>query len=167
MSIINTELIKKDYNEAFLFIIDVYPRGLWTFTFKKGEVFEFKDGVPLIYPVDNDTPERYSFYVRVPRYIDEQYAAFMNSYRFEVPKSDLDNNKESFIMLRKSENFDITRYCYLCSSFKDALTALNKYHITNKRYNEITKRKRQRIYKNLFTSWLKTDNRINFVCSTR
>ena len=91
----------------------------------------------------------------------------MNSYRFEVPKSDLDNNKESFIMLRKSENFDITRYCYLCSSFKDALTALNKYHITNKRYNEITKRKRQRIYKNLFTSWLKTDNRINFVCSTR
>lgn len=167
MSIINTELIKKNYNEAFLFIIDVYPQGLWRFTFKKGEVFEFKDGVPLIYPLDNDTLEKYSFYVRVPRYIDEQYAAYMSSYRFEIPKTDLDNNKESFMMLKKSENFGITRYYYLCSSFKDALTALNKYHITNKRYNEITKRKRQRMYKNLFTSWLKTDNRINFVCSTR
>ena len=167
MSIINTELIKKNYNEAFLFVIEVYPRGLWAFTFKKGEVVEFKSGVPLVYPVDNDTHERYSFYVRVPRYIDEQYTEFMNTYRFEVPKSYLDNNKESFIMLKKIKNFGITRYFYLCSSFKDALTALNKYHITNKRYNEITKRKRQRIYKNLFTSWLKTDNRINFVCSTR
>lgn len=166
MNIINTDYIKKGDN-VFFFMIDIYPRGLWSFNFKKCEVFEFKDGVPLIYPVDNNTFERYSFYVRVPIYIDVQYAAFMNSYRFEVPKADLDNNKESFIMLRKSENFDITRYCYLCSSFKDALTALNKYHITNKRYNEITKRKRQRIYKNLFTSWLKTDNRINFVCSTR
>ena len=167
MNIINTDYLKKDNNEAFLFIIHVYPRGLWTFTFKKGEVFEFKDGVPLIYPVDNDTLERYSFYVGVPRYIDEQYAAYVSSYRFEVPKSDLDNNKESFMMLKKSEKFGITRYYYLCSSFKDALLALNKYHITNKRYNEITKRKRQRMYKNLFTSWLKTDNRINFVFSTR
>lgn len=166
MNIINTDYIKKGDN-VFLFMIDIYPRGLWSFDFKKCEVFEFKDGVPLIYPVDNNTFERYSFYVRVPIYIDVQYAAFMNSYRFEVPKADLDNNKESFIMLRKSEKFGITRYCYLCSSFKDALTALNKYHITNKRYNEITKRKRQRIYKNLFISWLKTDNRINFVCSTR
>ena len=167
MSIINTELIKKNYNEAFLFVIDVYPRGLWTFTFKKGEVFEFKDGVPLIYQVDNDTLDRYSFYVSVPRYIDEQFSPYMNTYRFEIPKSDLDNNKESFIMLKKSDYFDITRYCYLCSSFKDALTVFNKYHITDRKYNEITMRKRQRLYKNLFTSWLKTDNRINFVCSTR
>lgn len=166
MNVINTDYIKKGDN-VFFFMIDIYPRGLWSFNFRKSEVFEFKDGVPLIYSVDNNTFKRYSFYVRVPRYIDEQYAACMDIYRFEVPKADLDNNKESFIMLGKSKYFDITRYCYLCSSFKDALTALNKYHITNKRYNEITKRKRQRIYNNLFTSWLKTDNRINFVCSTR
>jgi hypothetical protein len=166
MNIINTDYVKKGDN-VFFFMIDIYPRGLWSFNFKKCEVYEFKDGVPLIYPVDNNTFERYSFYVRVPRYINEEFAAYMSSYRFEIPKTDLDNNKESFIMLKKSENFGITRYYYLCSSFKGALTALNKYHITNKRYNEITKRKRQRMYKNLFTSWLKTDNRINFVCSTR
>lgn len=166
MNIINTDYIKKGDN-VFLFTIDIYERGLWSFNFRKGEVFEFKDGVPLIYPVDNDTLERYSFHVRVHRYVEEKYAALMSNYRFEVPKADLDNNKKSFIMLKKSENFGITRYHYLCSSFKDALTALNKYHITNKRYNEITKRKRQRIYKNLFTSWLKSNNKINFVFSTR
>lgn len=166
MSIINTDFVKKDCNEVFLFMIDIYDGGLWTFTFKKGEIFEFKEGVPAIYPVDNPN-DRYSFYVRVPRYIDEQYAAFMNSFRFDVPKISLDDNKDSFLKLKKTDNYGIARHYYICSSFKDALAALNKYHITDRRYNEITKRKRQRIYKNLFTSWLKTDNSINFVCSTR
>jgi hypothetical protein len=162
MNVINTNYIAKQNNEVFLFTIDIYKGGLWNFNFRKGQVFEFTERKEAILET-----EQYSFYVRVPRYIDEQYAAFMNSYKFNVPKTSLDDNKYSFLKLKKSDFYVCTKHYYLCSSFKDALTALNKYHITNKRYNEITKRKRQRIYKKLFTSWLKSNNKINFVCSTR
>lgn len=161
MSIINTDYIKKGDN-VFLFIIDIYKGGLWSFTFRKGQVFELRKQTIL-------ETEQYSFYVRVPIYVDEKYAAFTHSYQFVIPKTSLDDNKYSFLKLEKSGiGFPTpTEHYYLCSSFKDALTVLNKYHITNKRYNEITKRKRQRIYKNLFTSWLKSNNKINFAFSTR
>ena len=158
MSIINTDYITKQNNEIFLFTIDIYERGLWSFNFRKGQVFQFQTILEI---------GLYTFYVEVPRYVDDKYAAFTNSYQFVIPKTSLDDNKYSFLKLKKSGIDFPTRYSYLCSSFKDALTALNKYHITNKRYNEITKRKRQRIYKNLFTSWLKSNNKINFVFSTR
>lgn len=162
MNVINTNYITKQNNEVFLFTIDIYKGGLWSFNFRKGQVFEFTERKEAILET-----EQYSFYVRVPRYIDEQYAAFMNSYKFIIPKTSLDDNKYSFLKLKKSGIDFPIRYCYLCLSFKDALTVLNKYHITDRKYNEITKRKRQRIYKNLFTSWLKSNNKINFVCSTR
>ena len=157
MNIINTDYITKQNNEIFLFTIDIYKGGLWSFSFRKGQILQFQTMLGM---------ELYSFYVRVPRYVDDEYAAFTNSYRFVIPKTSLDDNKYSFLKLKKSD-FSTTRYYYLCSSFKDALTVLNKYHITDRKYNEITKRKRQRIYKNLFTSWLKSNNKINFVFSTR
>lgn len=158
MNVINTDYIKKGDNEIFLFTIDIYKGGLWSFNFRKGQVFQFQTILEM---------ELYSFYVEVPRYVDENYTSFKFSYLFNIPKTSLDDNKYSFLKLKKSGIYSPIKHYYLCSRFKDALTVLNKYYITDRRYNEITKIKRQRIYKNLFTSWLKSNNKINFVFSTR
>lgn len=158
MNIVNTDYITKQNNEIFLFTIDIYKGGLWSFSFRKGQVFQFQTILEM---------GLYSFYVEVPRYVDENYASLKNSYRFNVPRTSLDYNKYSFLKLKKSGIYFPIRHYYLCSSFKDALTVLNKYHITDRKYNELTKIKRQRIYKNFFTSWFKSNNKVNFFFSTR
>lgn len=165
MNIVNTDYIKKGKN-VFLFMVDIYPRGLWTLYFQQAKVEEFKTRPKIDYYLESE--DKYTFMLSVPRYVDEKYAYMRNGYQFMVSKTALDNNDTPSMKLERKSCFDdVERHYYVCTSFKTALETLKKYHITDKKYNETTIRKRQRIYRQFVTFWLNTHYQTNFVFSTR
>ena len=160
MNVINADYIKKGDN-VFLFMVDIYKDGLWALTFKKAKVEGFKLTIP-------ESVAYYEFMLGIHRYNGEKYKNFLSGYNFKIPTETLNGNTKPFIKAKSVfssliHEYGVDRHYYICSSFKSALEVFKKHHITDKKYNEITTRKRERIYRKFVTDWLKTKEPLNFV----
>jgi hypothetical protein len=156
MNVIDADYIKKGDN-VFLFMVDIYKDGFWTLTFKKAKVCEFK--LTIIY---------YEFILGVRKYYGEKYKNILSRYNFRIPIETLNGNTKPSIKAKRFfstyiHEYGAERHYYICSSIKSALEVFKKNHITDKKYNEITTRKRERIYRQFVTDWLKTKEPLNFV----
>lgn len=161
-NILNSEYIKEN-NPTYLLVIDIYPRGLWTLTFRRARITRFA----LLEPYFLFGDKNYSLGVKVPTFLGEAFDGQERDHTFSIKPNIIDNNKDIMVKLYNARVTSRNRFYYLCSSFKGALQVLNKDFINDKKYNEAAIKKRQRIYKQFFSTWLKSKDKENFVVGTK
>lgn len=161
-NILNSEYIKEN-NPTYLLVIDIYPRGLWTLTFRRARIEKFN----LLDDFYLFGGQHYSLNVKVPIFLGEAFDGQESGHTFSLKPNIIDNNKDMMVKLYNARVTYCNRFYYLCSNFKGALQVLNKDFINDKKYNEATIKKRQRIYKQFFSTWLKSKDKENFVVGTR
>jgi hypothetical protein len=160
-NILSSEYIKEN-KPTYLLVIDIYPKGLWTLIFRKARIERFNLLDEFYFG-----GQYYSLSLKVPRFLGEAYDGEESGHTFSLKPNTIDNNKDIMIKLYNARVSYCNRFYYLCSSFKGALQVLNKDFINDKKYNEATIKKRQRIYKQFFSTWLKSKDKENFVVGTR
>ena len=86
---------------------------------------------------------------------------------WDIAKGDVLNNDKPYIVIGKyMKGYSYVNYSYLCDSF-ETLVKVFKETIFVNGCNEITKRKRQRIYREAVRRWTKSEFKENFYTKIR
>jgi hypothetical protein len=86
---------------------------------------------------------------------------------WDIAKCDILNNDKPYVVIGKyMERYSYVTYSYLCDSFQTLAKVFKKTVFANG-CNEITKRKRQRIYREAVRRWTKSEFKENFYTTIR
>lgn len=150
---LNENTIKVGSSLYFLNILQDKDYGNWCFLITVANItYLEKDRSGHYYFVKFKTPWANQFILAQDNWRHRQGQLWNN---------ELIGNDKPVIKLKEYRGTFQNEWSFFCHSFKD-LTHILKETVFNGKGNEVTKRKRERMYRELVKQWTKSDYRENF-----
>lgn len=146
---LNQDTIKKGMSLYLLNIYRVKKPYYWFFEFNKVKILSL-----------NQPPTYSNYIIRYKKTLTNQNFGNYSTMDFILTKHMLHNNKKPYVKIKDNDIDNIKDIIFLCDSFETLTQVLKQ--IFNPKANEITKRKREKVFRELIRRWTKSPYRNNF-----